>query len=842
MKAKLLLALLTVVALAGAADSRAQTPEIFHTAVAGQLLNIGVISEPTRPLIRVLPRNGVARFNSSGTRTGAIGPDVVEYTSTTGFVGKDTFQVEYWSPTPFPRSFRTNYIITVAASFVEAQDDYAATTSGQAVTVPVLANDSSSFGGLSISALTVVTGGSAFIQGGDVVVTPSPGFAGVASVQYVACDLLGVCDRATAHVTVSEAVPMSDTLAVQLPKNGQQIVFLDPQGFVLTTAPQHGTLASGYPLRYVANANYVGSDAIEWTLQAGSTTYTKRVEIEVLDIPAAPLYARADEAFISKNTVAYIDVLGNDLQGATLSGFGIATPPQHGTVAIVNRQIVYTPNLRFTGIDKFRYRVFPPGYSGPAEYATVTVLVSDLPPASFEFALETPKNTPLVFEYPVPLTNYSFGVVNPQPAHGQALFLPAADTTIAGYDIAGERLLVYNPAPGFTGQDLVRVNYCITTTGACVALNLRITVKNLTAPPGGWCVQDCVWPGDTDGNGRVEVADLLPIGRKMGMQGTTRSGLPGDWRGLAATDWQEFDQDRDLKYVDANGDGIISAGDTATVLANLDRYHSPYPAPTAPLKPMPFVLSFPYDTIYAGELYAIDIELGTAADYADDVYGFTLGFNFNTAFVLPGSQSLVYEEDAWIGYGTAELNIVDEPVFGTVRSAYTRTDGRAATGHGLVARFHYIGVEDVLGFRPARTMVAGSDPRASASVPQAEIVGEADFAIVDASVSIGGVSYAVPGSTLRVPVAVRPKGLAIRDQDLVVYPNPATSGAAVRVHLNGVESIAEVRVISDLGRVVTAYRPTGNDLQVETAQLSSGVYTVEVDHDGGTLRRRIVVQ
>ena len=840
MKAKLLDTLLTVLGLLVTTSVWAQSPQLFHTAVAGQLTRFGVISEPNRSQIRVQPRHGVARFNSSGGSTGAIGPDVLEYTSTTGYLGKDTLEIEYWTLTPNTRVIRVQYIITVVNSWVKAANDFASTVTNQPVSIAVLANDTASFGSLAVSSLPIVTHGTAVIQGSNVVFTPSSGFVGNASFQYISCDIAGACDVATVVITVSDPTPTTDTLSLQVEKNKSQVVLLDPQNFVLTAGPQHGSISLGFPVRYTPYPGYTGPDSFEWTLQVGSETFIKHVSVQVLNTLPQNHYARDDQFFISKATVAYLDVLANDLQGPTLSGFNVITNPQNGTVSIQNRQVVYTPNPRFTGVDKFRYRVFPPGYSGPVEYATVSVLVSDQTPAALEFSLETPKNTPLVLEYPIPLTNYSFGVLTPLPTYGQATFLPNADTVIAGYSIVGQRLLVYNPDSNFTGQDLVRVNYCITTTGACVALNLRVTVKDIATPAGGWCIQDCVWPGDTDGNGKVEVADLLPIGRKHGMQGLTRTGGAGAWRGMPASNWLELDQSLDLKYVDANGDGIISASDTSVILTNLNRYHTAYPAPSAPLQPMPFVLSFPYDTIYAGEVYAIDIDLGTPNFYAYDVYGFTLGFNFNPRFVVQGTQELIYENDGWIGYGSAPLDLVHEPNFGSVVSAYTRTDGRSVTGYGRVGRFYFTGSEDILGFRPA-PLRRSTDP-AQNLTPSAEVVGVADFELIDGSVSVAGVTYSVPGSAVRVPVAVRPKGLALRDQDLVVYPNPARPGGQMRIHLNGAERMQSIRIISDLGVVVDRLSVESNDLLYQTGDLAAGVYTIEVEQDGQVVRQRVVIR
>lgn len=80
------------------------------------------------------------------------------------------------------------------------------------------------------------------------------------------------------------------------------------------------------------------------------------------------------------------------------------------------------------------------------------------------------------------------------------------------------------------------------------------------------CSSDCVWPGDLNRDGIVNHFDLLPLGVGWGKTGLDRSGL-NTWAPHDARDWGEwYNQDYDVKHLDANGDGLLDSLDLKTIL------------------------------------------------------------------------------------------------------------------------------------------------------------------------------------------------------------------------------------------------------------------------------------
>jgi len=813
----------------------AQTSRVELRAVSGQTLEIPISSSPQRPYLQVQPSHGLAYFTSTGSDLGTVDSDVLEYIPETSFFGTDTLTVQYWVTTPIPQPVQAQYIIEVGLSIVEAANDYAVTSIDVPVEIDVLANDEGSFGDLEVVEVTLVNGGSATTSGENVVFTPDAGYTGNASLSYSVCDLLGGCDVGGVTITVSDPNPKSDTLSIQVPREGAQVILLDLQGFPLSQAPAHGNVTSGEtPIVYTPQAGYTGPDQVEWSMQIGGQQYTKVVYIDVLNVDPENQYARPDIVYTAEATPAFFNPRRNDHQGDLLVGFGIVERPKHGTAEVVDGNVVYTPAPNFSGADQLIYRVFPPNYSGSAEYATVDLIVSDLPPATAEFELKTPKNTPIVADYPIPFENYAFGIIEPLPSNGSAGYYPQLDSMIGGHQISGERLIVYNPAPGFVGEDVVRANYCITSTGNCLAFTIRVTVVDIDPPPGGWCVHDCVWPGDTDNNGIVEMADLLPIGECHGAVGLRRTDQSDDWRGLEAPSWVQPGMPADdLKYIDADGDGVISALDTVDLLDNLGRYHKPFPKSPSKFTNLPILIDLPFDTLYEGDLAYFDIILGTEQHYAENTYGFTYDLAFNKKLIREGSQRLSYDDNSWLTYNTASLSIKNESEFGVVNTAFTLTDGNARTGHGKVARFDFIVEEDLIGIRPGKSPESELGP---------QVIDYLDLELSNASVSNYGIRSKMSANKKSVPVARRPANAKVLDRDLIVMPNPASSSSSVLIHLNGVERIDAVEIYNDIGARMLSLTPDAQRVQLPTGSLPAGVYVVEARAKGQIVHQKLVIQ
>src|SRR5581483_3067824 len=155
----------------------------------------GASIDPTTIAITFRPMWGTVRVSPTNTLTYTPGADVVE---------SDSFQ---YSVKDKLGTISNPATVTVTVQRApSANDDTAMTTSGQSVTISVLANDTSG-GKLDPSSTTIVTkplnGTATATADGSILYQPSAGFAGKDTFQYsVKDDLGGVSNVATVTVTV----------------------------------------------------------------------------------------------------------------------------------------------------------------------------------------------------------------------------------------------------------------------------------------------------------------------------------------------------------------------------------------------------------------------------------------------------------------------------------------------------------------------------------------------------------------------------------------------------------------------------------------------------------------
>ena len=87
-------------------------------------------------------------------------------------------------------------------------------------------------------------------------------------------------------------------------------------------------------------------------------------------------------------------------------------------------------------------------------------------------------------------------------------------------------MLIYTPDAGAAGQlDEFQVEYCVLGDN-CPTKTVKFDVRILDIVPTAdqFCLgQHCVWAGDTNNDGEVNIYDLLPLGLCMGEVGEQRS-------------------------------------------------------------------------------------------------------------------------------------------------------------------------------------------------------------------------------------------------------------------------------------------------------------------------------
>lgn len=751
---------------------------------------------------------------------------VLTYTPDQDYVGTDNFLLVSF---PFGLSVAfTNFEVDVQEATIRANHDFATTTVSTPVAVPVMENDSVNVGGITLTTVPVVNGGTATVEGNNILFTPDPGFVGLTDLNYVICSDFGACDLGTVSVSVlGEAT--TDTVRVFTRRDEPQFIFA-PQDAAPLTEPTSGEMVDiNGVMGYRPDPGFVGDETLTYQTPDGNTTV---FQVTVLDLEANQ-FAVEDRAFTAIDRTTTINVLRNDLYGVFTDCISFGAP-RFGILRPGNRdgEVLYTPPAGWIGVDEFTYQSSAPGCGGDAETETVYVFVSDFAPAAAETVLTTPAGTPVALTYAVPGDVARWSVIE-QPNHG----------TLINDPLTGE--LKYLPNPTAAGRaDEVALNYCLTAQDGddCErSVNLVVAINVTAADPNACIDDDCVWPGDTNNDGVVDVDDLLPIGLAMGANGTPRPvGNPSSWSAQYSLDWGQDLNGLDYKYIDANGDRFVSALDTQVVMANLGKGHRLRPAP---VDFTTFDLSIigPQE-VEPGDLIRLQIVAGSEVVGVEDVFGFRFTFDYDNTIINPNTVEIAFDEESWMGYDSPILSLAKNDVSsGLLTAAVTRTGRDGISGFGPIGSC-VVGVEDVFGFfdrydgpldmeQEMITTIGGTAADAvytnAAGHTTAVRVNPFDLKIKrKPATEVGGFAPAEAQDFL--------------DRHLLAFPNP-TDGR-LTVHLNSQQQFTGLQLIDMTGRAVRQLAGLNtNHHELDVSDLPNGLYTLTLTTEAGVVNRKIKV-
>jgi Secretion system C-terminal sorting domain/Bacterial Ig domain len=762
------------------------------------------------------------------------------YEPAANFTGRDTVAFLYHklNSSGTPSAAWKIFYFKVVPSFLKAHDDFVATTQGQQLQITVLSNDEGNGTGQKISEVTNINNGTAGLTADStkVIFTPNSGFTGIANLNYSICDDQGSCSFAVVNICVNPATPLvNDVLQLTTTRNKAVVAMLDIDAtYSLSTPPAHGTLSGGFPLTYTPAAGYVGNDQFIYTSTNGNS---RTVNIKIVYLRKESDLLVADVVHTQKNTtIDEIHLLDNDNGGAFFEivnaiGYPYPYTKEGGTLTQLPQLgkgvYSYTPAPGFQGIDKFEYRGKAPNSSG---FDTVWcyIVVDDLNPILPVYQITSPKNTPLALGDHLPLDGYSYEAIS-NPDKGIVDFYPGQQTYTSqhGQSFTGKNMLVYDPDPNALGYDEFEFEYCADgIPGGCQLVKVELTLVDIANPqsPTLCAGRECVWAGDTNRDGAVDVVDVLPIGLCMGDVGLSRSNGSNAWYGQTANNWNSFMADGlgyDVKYLDADGNGIVSADDTTAIGLNYGYHHNLTPSPIEAFEDLPFYIEEPNfpENLEIGDVFYAPIGLGTENIPAVNAYGLAFELLYDPAIF---EVNILFQDNAWMDYNSPILSKTHKPLPGKIDAAYTRTSGLAASGFGHIGVAEFIVIDDLEGNRPNKLST------------QVTLNG---LGLMSGTGQVSGLKGTGFEVTLGGSKAVK----AVTEDQLFIYPNPASE--AITLHLNGIgHEMERVMLYSMTGNLVyDSGSMTAKRMMVDVAGFAPGMYTVRVLANGVVLNKKIEV-
>ena len=253
----------------------------------------------------------------------------------------------------------------------------------------------------------------------------------------------------------------------------------DPDGDTLTVATvsaNNGTVtvnSADQSLNYSPNANFNGSDTINYTISDGNGgTATALVMVTVNGINDAPV-ANDDNASVNEDSNINISVLenDNDVDGDTLTI--TAATATSGAVTIDNGiSLTYTPNANFSGTDTVSYTISDGQGASASSSVSVTISsVNDIPIANADIA-STNEDTSVNIDV----------LANDIDVDGDTLTITAATATSGAVTIDNGISLTYTPNANFNGSDTIDYTMSDDNGGTATAI-VTVSVVSVNDAP-----------------------------------------------------------------------------------------------------------------------------------------------------------------------------------------------------------------------------------------------------------------------------------------------------------------------------------------------------------------------
>jgi hypothetical protein len=418
----------------------------------------------------------------------------ITYTPALNYHGSDRFSYTISDGNGGTASATVDVTVTQINDAV-AVDDTRSTAENAALTFAasdLLANDSDADGDpLSVISVGAAGNGTVTLNAGQITYTPNLNYHGTDTFTYTISDGNGGTASATVHMTITQindavavdgtrstaenavlTFPASDLLANDSDADG------DPLTVISVGEAGHGTvtLVDGQ-IAYTPTPNYHGSDRFSYTISDGhGGTASATVDVTIAQINDA---VAVDDTRSTPEGGALSfpasDLLANDsdADGDPLTVISVGSAG-HGTVALLDGQITYTPTPNYHGTDSFSYTISD-GNGGTASAAVHVTITQINDAVAVDNTRSTAENTALTF----PASDL---LASDSDADGDPLTVISVGAAGHGKVTLLDGQITYTPAQSYSGTDAF--SYMISDGhGGTASAMVHVVVTAVNDPP-----------------------------------------------------------------------------------------------------------------------------------------------------------------------------------------------------------------------------------------------------------------------------------------------------------------------------------------------------------------------
>ena len=808
--------------LAPSAIGQINDAEKHIVIVSGQQFNDQITSrfQPSISLVE----NCIVNIQSSGNQTYKV--TISPKQGNASYVGKAKAIIQYTDGLP-PKPRYITFNITFVSSKITVEPDFVTLLSSSEIQTNPLQNDNTTGTGLKLSGIGQVQSGTAKLAGNNIIFTPKPGEEPAFVLYSVKDDQGSTSNGVIYFVREQPSFYALDTIKFSLLNTQTKFITLPTSGFSLTAAPTKGQIVQKHSqvYRYAPTKGSSGQDIMTFSDIKGN----KRViVVQVVSKISNTSSVRDDKVFTAKNTPITFDVFSNDLS----SNFSISSFSSELS-RLTGGKFSYNPPTGYSGIKNFTYTVNYGTYQATGKIALT--VGNYAPQNTLDYNFNTLKNSALAITYNVPISGYSFRILN-QPYFGEAEVFDH-NTTIKEdcNDINAKATLVYTPDYNYYGSDSFDIEYCA-PNNICMVYKVYIKIHNSNQELCPCQGSDCVWSGDMNGDGRVSVSDLLSLGRFIGLSGNNRVEVNLPYRGgQNAGDWLYHQANGlNIKHIDSDGDGVLTTNDTSAIYTNYGAVHTFVPEEVLSVKDYSFELIPNATELDSGDLLVLDVVIGSEKKPVIDLFGLVFGLNFSSSMFEVGSLGAEFYKDSWFTSGAPSIQMAKQPKPGVLQAGVVKAGAivtdeiegfkpNGASGSGVIGKVFAIVTDEIEGFRSKDKFITRRID--TEGIEMEDIEGE---------------KYKIPDTFVEFRVNKDKKISVPTDDKLIIYPNPVQD--AVQLHFNGKNIIKGYRVYDAMGIMVASISEINRQsVMINTSELTSGLYVVQVVSTQGVITKKIKV-
>jgi len=343
---------------------------------------------------------------------------------------------------------------------------------------------------------------------------------------------------------------------------------------------------------------------------------------------------------------------------------------------------------------------------------------------------------------------------------------------------------------------------------------------------------DCVFPGDANKDGLVNIFDVLNLGVGFDKIGEIRPNADITPILQAAFDWDIATFfDLNFKHIDCDGNGLVNAADYAAIDRNYQKITDKKNFETDATLPE-VSLVFPSNTLVVNPNQTeisipANLVVGANTLPVDNLYGIALAANYDKTLI--SEVKVAYDSTSFIGSENilARKKLLVEE--GQVAYTITRTDQIGVNGTGNIAEFAFILDLDIIDGR-------------SESILEVEII---DLIMVDTSGREIPVTVSDDAPTITVVFdenALVNTAEQLLEKQFDIYPNPAKERLVIDLAKDLNLEDSNIEVFNSLGQKVILQSLQSNQTILDISALKTGVYWVKVFTREGVGIREIVVE